>query len=94
MIALLKNAKKTNVKVITICISLMIKDVEHFFRFFSAIRYSSGENSLFSSEPHFLMGLFGSTGSYWDCLQQVPPLKVYRAEEEKVGKRARIKHRG
>jgi hypothetical protein len=25
----------------------MIKDVEHFFRCFSAIRYSSGENSLF-----------------------------------------------
>jgi hypothetical protein len=24
-----------------------------FFRYFSAIRYSSGENSLFSSEPHF-----------------------------------------
>jgi hypothetical protein len=34
---------------ILICISLMIKDVEHFFRCFSAIRYSSGENSLFSS---------------------------------------------
>ena len=29
-----------------------------FFRCFSAIRYSSGENSFFSSEPHFLMGLF------------------------------------
>ena len=37
---------------------MMTKDVEHFFRCFSAIRYSSGENSLFSSEHHFLMGLF------------------------------------
>jgi hypothetical protein len=37
----------------------MIKDVEHFFRCFSAIRYSSVENSLFSTVPHFLMGLFG-----------------------------------
>ena len=36
----------------------MIKDAEHFFRGFSAIQYSSGENSLFSFEPHFLMGLF------------------------------------
>ena len=42
-----------NQRVVLICISLMIKDVEHFFRCFSAIRYSSGENSLFSSEPHF-----------------------------------------
>jgi hypothetical protein len=47
-----------NLRVVLICISLMIKDAEHFFRCFSAIRYSSGENSLFSSEPHFLMGLF------------------------------------
>ena len=42
-----------NLRVVLICISLMIKDVEHFFRCFSAIRYSSGENSLFSSEPNF-----------------------------------------
>jgi hypothetical protein len=47
-----------NLRVVLICISLMINDAEHFFRCFSAIQYSSGENSLFSSEPHFLMGLF------------------------------------
>jgi hypothetical protein len=47
-----------NLRVVLICISLMIKDAEHFFRCFSAIRYSSGEHSLFSSEPYFLMGLF------------------------------------
>jgi hypothetical protein len=44
---------KWNLKVVLICISLMIKDVEHFFRCFSAIQYSSVENSLFSSAPHF-----------------------------------------
>jgi hypothetical protein len=42
-----------NLRVVLICILLMIKDVEHFFRCFSAIRYSSGENSLCSSEPQF-----------------------------------------
>ena len=47
-----------NLRVVLIWIFLMIKDAEQFFRCFSAIRYSSGENSLFSSEPHFLMGLF------------------------------------
>jgi hypothetical protein len=36
----------------------MIKDIEHFFRVFSAIPYSSVENSLFSSVSHFLIGLF------------------------------------
>jgi hypothetical protein len=47
-----------NLRVVLICISLMIKDAEHFFRCFLAIWYSSAENSLFSSEPHFKMGLF------------------------------------
>ena len=47
-----------NLRVVLTCISLMIMDVEHFFRCFSAFQYSSGENSLFSSEPHLLKGLF------------------------------------
>ena len=42
---------------------LMTKDVEHFFRCFSVIRYSSVENSLFSSVPHFVIGLFVSLES-------------------------------
>ena len=42
-----------NLSVVLICISLMTKDVEHFFRCFSAIWVSSVENSLFSSVSHF-----------------------------------------
>jgi hypothetical protein len=42
-----------NPRVVLICISLMIKDAEHFFRCFSVIWYSSCENSFFSSESHF-----------------------------------------
>jgi hypothetical protein len=42
-----------NLRVVLICISLMIKDIEHFFRCFSAIRYSPVENSFFSSVSHF-----------------------------------------
>jgi hypothetical protein len=49
-----------NLRVVLICIYLIIKDVEHFLRCFSAIRYSSVENSLFSSVPNFLIGLFDS----------------------------------
>jgi hypothetical protein len=45
-------------RVVLICISLMTKDVEHFFRCFSSIWYFSAENSLFSSVSHFLIGLF------------------------------------
>jgi len=42
-----------NLRVVLIYISLISKDVEHFFRCFSAIRHSSAVNSLSSSEPHF-----------------------------------------
>jgi hypothetical protein len=60
-----------NLRVVLICISLMIKDPEHFFRCFSAIRDSSGENSLFSSEPHFLMGTW--LFLYHVCLSALSP---------------------
>jgi hypothetical protein len=43
-----------NLRVVLICISLKIKDVEHFFRSFSAIQYYSVENSLFSSVTPFI----------------------------------------
>jgi hypothetical protein len=36
-----------NLRVVLICNSLMTKDVKHFFRCFSAILYSSAENSFF-----------------------------------------------
>ena len=49
LILAILTGERWNLRVVLICISLMIKDVEHFFRCFSAIRYSSVENSLFSS---------------------------------------------
>jgi hypothetical protein len=42
-----------NPRVVLICISLMTKDFERFFKCFSAIPDSSVVNSLFSFVPHF-----------------------------------------
>ena len=51
-----------NFSVILVCISLITKEFEHLFRYFSAIRDSSVVYSWFSSIPHFLIGLFGFFG--------------------------------
>jgi hypothetical protein len=53
---------KWNLRVVLVCISLKIKDVEHFFKDFLAFQNSSVENFLFSSVVHFLMGLF----EFWE----------------------------
>ena len=42
-----------NHRVVLICISMITKNVEHFFRCFLAIQYPSVEKSLFSFVPHF-----------------------------------------
>ena len=42
---------------VLICISLIAQEVEHDFKCLLAIRSSSVVNSLFSSVPHFLIGL-------------------------------------
>ena len=44
-------------KVVLICISLIAKEVEHVLKCLLVIRSSSVVNSLFSSLPHFLIGL-------------------------------------
>lgn len=47
MIGAILTAVRSNLKVVLNCISLMAKEVEYFFRYFSGIGYLSAENSLF-----------------------------------------------
>jgi hypothetical protein len=55
----------------------MTENGEHFFSCFSAILYSSVENSIFSTVSHFLIGLFGSLESTFLsslCILDISPL--------------------
>jgi hypothetical protein len=47
-----------NLRVVLICISLITKDVEHFFKYFLAIRDCSVENFLFITVPHTVFSFF------------------------------------
>ena len=49
----IQTAVRWHLRVVLICIFLMTRDVEHFFRCFSGIQYTSVKNSLFSSQYHF-----------------------------------------
>jgi hypothetical protein len=58
LIFVILNGVRWNFRVVLICISLMIKDVEYFFRCFSTIWHSTVDNPFFSSVPDCLIGLF------------------------------------
>jgi hypothetical protein len=53
LILVILTGVRWNLRVVLICMCLMIRDVDQIFRCFSDIRYSSVENTLFSSVPHF-----------------------------------------
>jgi hypothetical protein len=54
LILVILTGVRWNIRVVLICISLMTKGVEHFFRFFLTNPVYSVENSMFSSVPHFV----------------------------------------
>ena len=60
-VPLILKGVKWNLKVVWICIYLMIKDPEHFFKCFSAFCISSLENSVYICAPFWNWLIFIST---------------------------------
>uniref|UniRef100_A0A8D1TEU5 Uncharacterized protein n=1 Tax=Sus scrofa TaxID=9823 RepID=A0A8D1TEU5_PIG len=64
--------------IVVFCISLIIRDVEHFFMYFLAIYISSLEKCLFRSFAHFSIGLYAKK---FDNLEETYSLPKLNQEE-------------
>ena len=68
LILVILTGMRWNLRVVCICISLINKDFEHIYKFFTAIWYSSGVNSLLNSISHLLNCTFFLVVSFLSSL--------------------------